>query len=67
MPSGVDIIPVNGDLDAAALAEIQKARAAAVAGAAAAASSPDAAGKGSKLENALDRLGFNKRKVSLRK
>ena len=55
-PSGVEIIPVNGDVENAS-ADAQKR----VAAAAAAASD----GKGSKLESALDRLGFNKRKVSV--
>ena len=59
-PSGVEIIPVNGDVENAS-ADAQK-RVAAAAAAVAAAANGD--GKGSKLESALDRLGFNKRKVS---
>ena len=51
-PSGVEIIPVNGDVENAS-SDAQK-RVAATA----------SDGKGSKLESALDRLGFNKRKVS---
>ena len=54
-PSGVEIIPVNGDVESAS-SDVQKRAAAA------AAAAND--GKGSKLESALDRLGFNKRKVS---
>ena len=54
-PSGVEIIPVNGDVENAS-ADAQK-RVAATAAA--------SDGKGSKLESALDRLGFNKRKVSV--
>ena len=60
-PSGVEIIPVNGDVENAS-ADAQKRVAAAAAAVAAAAANGD--GKGSKLESALDRLGFNKRKVS---
>ena len=50
---------MNGDVESAS-GDVQKRTAAAAAAAAAAGN--DA--KGSKLESALDRLGFNKRKVS---
>ncbi len=60
-PSGVEIIPVNGDVSSgngSAAADAQKKNSGS------AVSSPDAGtGKGSKLESALDKLGFNKRKV----
>ena len=50
-PSGVEIIPVNGDVENAS-SDAQKRVAA-----------TNSDGKASKLESALDRLGFNKRKV----
>lgn len=49
---GVEITPVNGDPNSEGTTSDKKAT-----------SSPSA-GKGSKLESALDRLGLNKRKVN---